>query len=92
MEMYNPLAPASRILFPRRRISPNVHDDSDSHHPGAPPPLASPSVYRMTVDEFERIADALNDDQVELVDGYIVGRDDMQPPHAAVTERLRRQL
>jgi Uma2 family endonuclease len=58
----------------------------------SPPPLAAPSVYRMTVDEFERIAGSLDNDQVELVDGYIVGRDDMDPPHAAVTERLRRQF
>jgi Uma2 family endonuclease len=55
-------------------------------------PLASPVVYRMTVDEFERIADSLDDDHVELLDGYIVGRDDMKPPHVLVTERLRRRL
>ena len=54
-------------------------------------PLASPVVYRMTVDEYERIADAL-DAPVELIDGYLVERTDMNPPHVLVTERLRRRL
>jgi Uma2 family endonuclease len=57
-----------------------------------PPPLASPAVYRMTIDEFERIADSLDNDHVELLDGYIVGRDDLKPPHALATDQLRRQL
>ena len=57
-----------------------------------PAPLASPAVYRMTVDEFERIAGSLDNDQVELVDGYLVWRDDMKPPHVLATERLRRRL
>jgi Uma2 family endonuclease len=58
----------------------------------SPAPLASPAVYRMTVDEFERIAGSLNNDQVELLDGYVVSRDDMKPPHVLATERLRRRL
>jgi Uma2 family endonuclease len=58
----------------------------------SPAPLASPAVYRMTVDEFERIAGSLNDDQVELLDGYVIWRDDMKPPHVLATERLRRRL
>ena len=58
----------------------------------SPAPLASPAVYRMTVDEFERIAGSLNNDQVELIDGYLVWRDDMKPPHVLATERLRRRL
>ena len=58
----------------------------------SPAPLASPAVYRMTVDEFERIAGSLNDDQVELLDGYVIGRGDMKPRHVLATERLRRRL
>jgi Uma2 family endonuclease len=57
-----------------------------------PAPLASPAVYRMTVDEFERIADSLDDDRVELIDGYIVGRVEMKPSHVLVTELLRRAI
>jgi Putative restriction endonuclease len=33
--------------------------------------LAAPEVYRLTVDEYERLAAAvLDDDRVELIDGY----------------------
>jgi Uma2 family endonuclease len=53
------------------------------------PPPASPAVYRMTVDEFERIADSLDEEQVELLDGYIVSRDDMKPPRVLAIEELR---
>ena len=58
----------------------------------SPAPLASPAVYRMTVDEFERIAGSLDNDQVELVDRYLVWRDDMKPPHVLATDLLRRRL
>jgi len=52
---------------------------------------ADPGQYRLTVDEFERIAEGL-DKPVELVDGYLMERTDMDPPHVLVTERLRRRL
>ena len=55
----------------------------------SPTPLASPAVYRFTVDEFERIADSLDDDQVELIDGYIVGRGEMKPSHVLASELLK---
>jgi Uma2 family endonuclease len=58
----------------------------------SPAPLASPAVYRLTVDEFERVADLLVNDQVELIDGYIVAREDMKPSHVLVTERLKLRL
>jgi Uma2 family endonuclease len=54
-----------------------------------PTPLASPAVYRFTVDEFERIADSLNDDQVELIDGYIVGKREMKPSHVLAWELVK---
>jgi Uma2 family endonuclease len=47
--------------------------------------------YRMTIDEFERIAEGL-DKTVELVDGFLVERTDPDPPHVLMTERLRRRL
>jgi len=56
----------------------------------SPAPLASSAVYRFTVDEFERIADSLDDDQVELIDGYIVVRGEMKPSHVLATELLKR--
>ena len=55
----------------------------------SPAPLASPAVYRFTVDEFERIADSLDNDQVELIDGYIVGRGEMKPSHVLANELLK---
>ena len=32
------------------------------------PPLASPDVYRFTIDEYERMAGLLDDARVELID------------------------
>jgi Uma2 family endonuclease len=55
----------------------------------SPAPMASPDVYRFTVDEFERIADSLDDDQVELIDGYVVGRGEMKPSHVLATELVK---
>ena len=58
----------------------------------SPALLAPPGVHRFTVDEFERIVDSLDDDQVELIDGYIVERDDMKPSHVKALGRVRRRL
>ena len=41
---------------------------------------------RMTVAEFEQLADLLGDDRVELIDGHIVGRGEMKPAHVLATE------
>jgi len=57
--------------------------------PGAPP-LAD--VYRMDIDEFERVADLLKAERVELIDGLIVERGAMDPPHVLSSEKLRRKL
>jgi Uma2 family endonuclease len=44
-------------------------------------PLAAPEVYRLTVDEYERLAEAnvLDDDRVELIDGYLVEKMPKKP-------------
>ncbi len=56
--------------------------------PAPPPaPLASPAVYRMTVDEFERIAGSLDNDQVELVDGYVVTKLSRNRPHVVAGKK-----
>src|SRR5260221_465985 len=61
-------------------------------------PLASPDVYRMTVDEYERLAEAdvLDDDRVELIDGYLVRKMPKKPPHTfsvdAILEVLKATL
>jgi len=46
----------------------------------------------MDIDEFERVADFLKAERVELIDGFIVERDKMDPPHVFASEALRRQL
>jgi Uma2 family endonuclease len=45
------------------------------------PPLASPEVYRFTVDEYERMAEVLDGCRVELIDGYLVRKMPKKPPH-----------
>ena len=49
-----------------------------------------PSI-RMTVEKFEK-TDFYNDKRLELLDGYVVRRGEMNPPHAVITGRLRRRI
>jgi len=56
---------------------------------GAATPLAAGG--RMTVDEFERIDESL-DGPFELIDGKLIRKPDMDPPHVWSTERLRKRL
>jgi hypothetical protein len=49
-------------------------------------------VYRMDIDEFERITDLLDAERLELIDGLIVERGAMDPPHVLCSEKLRRKL
>jgi Uma2 family endonuclease len=53
-------------------------------------PLASPAVYRINVDEYERMATAgvLDDDRIELIDGYLVRKMSKSPPHIWSTAAL----
>jgi Uma2 family endonuclease len=67
--------------------------------PGSPAQcLGLPDVYRMTVDEYERLtsAGAIDDPRVELIDGYLVKKMGKKWPHIwtvdAVIERLRLML
>jgi Uma2 family endonuclease len=43
--------------------------------------FASPSVYRISVDEYERMAGMLHDERVELIDGFLVKKMGKNPPH-----------
>ena len=52
-------------------------------------PSVSPSP--ITLDEFARMPE-YDDNRVELIDGYIVRRDEMKPAHSGATECLRRRL
>jgi Uma2 family endonuclease len=42
---------------------------------------ATETLYRLTVDEYERIAGLLDDDRVELIDGFLVKKMVKNPPH-----------
>jgi len=53
-----------------------------------PAPWASPDVYRMRVDEYERMAGVLDDPRVELIDGYLVKKMGKKPPHIWAVESL----
>ena len=48
-------------------------------------------LYRLTVDEYERLADAdvLNDREVELISGYLVRKMTTKPPHAWTLDATR---
>jgi Uma2 family endonuclease len=52
------------------------------------PPLASPEVYRFTVDEYERMAGLLGDLRVELIDGYLVKKMPKKPPHIGAVRSI----
>lgn len=50
----------------------------------------SPTGVRMTVDEFEQLDDS--DQRIELIDGEVVWRGEMKPPHALATELARQAI
>ena len=41
----------------------------------------SETLYRLTVDEYEKLADVLEDERVELIDGLLVAKMTKNPPH-----------
>jgi Uma2 family endonuclease len=61
----------------------------------SPPPLATPALHRITVDEYERIsaAGALEDpSRVELIDGYMVDKMAKSPGHSFATIEAHQAL
>src|ERR1017187_3392560 len=56
--------------------------------------LSLADIYRMTVDEYDRLvaAGALDDPPIELLDGYLVRKMGKKPRHSTRSERLRRLL
>jgi Uma2 family endonuclease len=45
------------------------------------------TLYRLTVEEYEQIAGFLDDDRVELIDGYLVKKMVKNPPHVIACRR-----
>jgi Uma2 family endonuclease len=54
--------------------------------------FASPPVYRISVDEYERMAGLLDDDRVELIDGFLVKKMGKNPPHVWSTDAIAEVL
>jgi Uma2 family endonuclease len=48
---------------------------------------ATEVLYRLTVREYEQIAGILDDDRVELIDGFMVKKMDKNPPHVIASRR-----
>ncbi len=51
-----------------------------------------PVLYRMTVDEYARIAEMLDDPRVELIDGHLVKKMPKNPEHSWSTKRVFKAL
>jgi Uma2 family endonuclease len=49
---------------------------------------ATETLYRLTVEEYEQIAGFLDDDRVELIDGYMVKKMVKNPPHVVACARV----
>lgn len=62
----------------------------------APKPAMPPEpVYRLTVEQYHEMANAgilTSDDRVELLEGFLVPRMTVHPPHATCVDMLRREL
>ena len=46
----------------------------------------------MTVDEFEQLEESLGDARIELIDGRVFGRGEMNPPHVRAMDLTRRTI
>ena len=58
----------------------------------SPPTLpTAPVLYRMTVDEYERIGEMLDDPRVELIDGHLVKKMPKNPEHSWSTKQSSRR-
>ena len=60
----------------------------------APPEEVLGDLYRMTVEEYDRLADAgvLNDRRVELINGWLVKKMTTKPPHVIAVDATREAI
>jgi len=59
----------------------------------SPPTFSTaPVLYRMTVDEYERIGEMLDDPRVELIDGHLVKKMPKNPEHSWSTKQVFKAL
>jgi Uma2 family endonuclease len=57
-----------------------------------PDSIASLSLYRFTVDEYERMSAVLDEPRVELIDGYVMNKMGKKPPHIWSVGRILKAL
>ena len=100
----------TRLVFPSRRLnrqsaerlqpsSSNVHGH-DTHFcraealPSSAAPHLLDDLYRLTVDEYDRLAEAgvLKDRRVELINGWLVKKMTTKPPHVVAVDATRESL
>jgi Uma2 family endonuclease len=73
-------------------MTPAAHFDSAAALSGAP--HGFDDLYRMSVDEYERLADAnlLKDRRVELINGWLVRKMTTKPPHVVAVDASRERI
>src|SRR3954447_20895724 len=56
--------------------------------------VVHPTPYRFTVEQYQKMEQVgiFGSDRVELLDGCVVRKEPMNPPHNAALGRVRRQL
>ncbi len=54
--------------------------------------MEPPGLYRITVEEYERICDLLDDPRVELIDGHLVKKMTKKPEHSWSTKQVLKGL
>jgi Uma2 family endonuclease len=52
----------------------------------------SETLYRLSVEEYERIGELLDDPRVELIDGLLVAKMTQKPPHVVACELTREAI
>ena len=55
-------------------------------------PQIPPQLYRMTVDEYDRIGELLDDPRVELIDGLLMKKKPKTPEHGSTTKGVLKAL
>ena len=65
--------------------------------PAPPSPIsdlidASETLYRLSVEEYERLGEFLDDPRVELIDGLLVAKMTQKPPHVVACELSREAI
>jgi Uma2 family endonuclease len=62
--------------------------ENGASHPVSSMIDATETLYRLTAEEYEQIAGILDDDRVELIDGYLVKKMTKLPPHVIGCARV----